>query len=119
MLDLIGHSTRDHQFLRIGETAIDMYRPFVARVFQTVRNENLLETLGVIGVRLLGCTTAGRPTGQRTMRRLSRTLGVPVYGSMKALMPSHYTPDGFNPKFEHILVEASQVAGPGTRLPSD
>jgi hypothetical protein len=115
-LDLIGHSTRDHHFLRIGDQAIDMTRPPIARLFDTIRREALLQQLGVIAVRLLGCSTALLPTGQRTLRRLARTLGVPVYGSTKPLMHSHYTADGFNPRFEHVLVEASQLPDPPRRL---
>jgi hypothetical protein len=115
-LDVIGHSTRDHHFVRIGDTAIDMTRPSVARIFEAIRREELLQHLGVIAVRLLGCATALVPSGQRTIQRLSRTLGVPVYGSTKALMHAHYTADGFNPKFEHVLVEASQLPNPPRRL---
>ena len=115
-LDLIGHSTRDHHFLRIGDQAIDMTRPPIARLFETIRREELLQQLGVIAVRLLGCSTALLPTGQRTLQRLARTLGVPVYGSTKPLLHSHYTADGFNPKFEHVLVEASQLPNPPRRL---
>ena len=72
-LDLIGHSTRDHHFLRIGDQAIDMTRPLIARLFETIRREELLQQLGVIAVRLLGCSTALLPTGQRTLQRLART----------------------------------------------
>jgi hypothetical protein len=115
-LDLIGHSTRDHSLLRLGDTAIDMMRPSVARVFQAIRQEELLQQLGVIALRLLGCSTAVLPTGQRTMQRLARTLELPVYGSLKPLMHAHYTVDGFNPKFEHVLVEASQLPNPPRRL---
>ena len=92
-----------------------MQRLSVARVFQAIREEKLLFTLGVVAVRLLGCGTATRPTGQRAMRRLSRSLDLPVFGSLKDLMPSHYTADGFNPKFEHILVAVSQL--PRSRVP--
>ena len=109
MLDLIGHSTRDHRFLRIGDTGIDVYRPAVARVFDTIRNEGLLAQLGIASVRLLGCSTASRPSEQRTMRRLARMLDVPVFGATKDLLKWHYTEDGFNPKFNHILVEASEL----------
>jgi hypothetical protein len=116
-LDVVGHSTRVDHFLRLGNTPIDMTRPSIARVFAAIRNEQLLEQLGVVAVRLLGCSTALMPSGQRTMQRLARTLDVPVYGSIKALLYSHYTSDGFNPKFEHVLIEASQLPKPPRRLP--
>jgi len=102
--------------LRIGDTAIDMFRPSVVRIFAAIRAEELLPKLGISAVRLLGCSTALTPSGQRTIQRLARTLEVPVYGSTKALMHSHYTADGFNPKFEHVLVEASQLPNPPRRL---
>jgi hypothetical protein len=115
-LDLIGHSTREHGFLRIGETAIDACRPAVARVFEAIRDEALLEQLGVSAVRLLGCGTATRPSGQRSLRRLARIVRLPVWGSTKDLHASHYTADGFNPTFEHILVELDAFPGsPTTR----
>lgn len=105
-LDLIGHSTREHQFLRIGQTGIDMYRRSIAAVFEAIAAERLFATLGVTALRLLGCSTASSPSGQRTIRRLSHVLGVPVYGSTKALLPAHYTAECFNSKFDSILVEA-------------
>jgi hypothetical protein len=111
-LDLIGHSTRDHHLLRIGETPIDMFRPAVVRVFETIKTEQLLDRLGVTAVRLLGCSTAVFPTGQRSMQRLARLLKVPVYGSLKALLHAHYMPDGFNPKFAQVLIESSQLPNP-------
>jgi hypothetical protein len=115
-LDVIGHSTRAHHFLRLGDTAIDMMRPAISRFFENLRDDALLPRIGVIAVRLLGCSTALLPSGQRTIQRLARTLDMPVYGSIKTLMHSHYTPDGFNPKFDHVLVEASQLPNPPRRL---
>lgn len=35
-----------------------------------------------------------------------------VFGSTKDLHKAHYTPDGFNPKFEHLLVEARPPVNP-------
>jgi hypothetical protein len=115
-LDLIGHSTRDHQLLRIGDTPLDMTRPAVVNVFETIRTEKLLDRLGVTAVRLLGCSTAVFPTAQRTLRRLAHVLKVPVYGSIKPLHHAHYTADGFNPKFAQVLIESSQLPNPPRRL---
>src|SRR5262245_31897597 len=105
-IDLIGHSTREHHLLRLGDTAIDMLDPVVARFFQSVASDHLLKRLGVAALRLLGCETAVTPSGRRTMRLLASTLGVPVFGATKRLMKSHYDKLGFNPVFAHILVEA-------------
>src|SRR5437667_11908953 len=57
-LDLIGHSTRDHHLLRLGDTAIDMLDAVVARFFRRVADDHLLSRLDVIAVGLLGCETA-------------------------------------------------------------
>ena len=57
-------------------------------------------------MRLLGCETAVSPSGQRTLRLLARTLGIPAFGAIKPLMKSHYDELGFNPAFAKVLVEA-------------
>jgi hypothetical protein len=62
---------------------------------------------------LLGCDAAVSPSGRRTLRLLARTLGLPVFGSVKPLMKSHYDERGFNAAFAHILVEASEVGPAG------
>ena len=113
-LDLIGHSTRDHHLLRMGDAAIDMLDPIVARFFRSIVEDRLLPRLGVIAVRLLGCETAVSPVGQRTLRLLARTLRTPVFGARRPLMKSHYDRLGFNPAFARVLVEASALvqAGP-------
>lgn len=69
----------------------------------------LLIAQPVVAVRLLGCETAVSPGGKRTLRLLARTLRIPVFGSIKPLMKSHYDKLGFNPAFAHILVEASEL----------
>jgi hypothetical protein len=106
-LDLIGHSTRDHHLLRLGSTPIDMLDYTVARFFRAVADTCLLSRLQIDAVRLLGCETAVTESGQRTLRMLSQTLGLPVYGTLKPIYKSHSNADGFNPVFANILVEAS------------
>ena len=108
-LDLMGHSTRDHHLLRLGNDRIDMLDPIVARFFRSIAADCLLPRLEVVAVRLLGCETAVSPSGKRTLRLLARTLRLPVFGTLKPLMKSHYDKLGFNPAFAHVLVEASEV----------
>ena len=110
MLDLLGHSTREHQYLRIGTTAIDMLDPLVFELFERIAHERLLQTIGVVGVRLLGCQTAATSSGRRTLRVLARVLGVPVFGTLKRLGKSHYTATGFDPVFHRILVDAARLS---------
>ena len=106
-VDLVGHSTRDHQLLRLGATVIDALDLGVLRFFEGIARSGRLREIGAVCVRLLGCETAMSPSGQRTMRILSATLGVPVYGSRKRLSRTHHTERGFNPVFQHVLVEAA------------
>jgi hypothetical protein len=61
---------------------------------------------------LLGCETAVTDAGQRTLRMLSQTLRLAVFGTCKPLLKSHSDSAGFNPAFAHILVEASALTGP-------
>jgi hypothetical protein len=53
--------------------------------------------------------------GQRTLRMLSQTLRLPVFGTRKPLLKSHSTSAGFDPAFAHLLTEASATRpAPGT-----
>jgi hypothetical protein len=108
-LDLIGHSTREHHLLRLGQTPIDMLDRDVARFFRTMAEDRLLPRLRITAVRLLGCETAVTESGQRTLRMLAHTLRLPVYGSLKPLLKSHSAADGFDPAFSRILVEATAL----------
>lgn len=108
-LDLIGHSTRGHHLLRLGATPINMLDPHVAGFFTTLARDRLLAGLHVTAVRLLGCETAVTDAGQRTLRMLSQTLRLPVFGTIKPLLKSHSNSAGFDPAFTHILVEASSL----------
>ena len=108
-LDLIGHSTREHHLLRLGDTPIDMLDPGVARFFHTLAEARLLARLQIVAVRLLGCETAVTDGGQRTLRMLAHTLGLPVFGTKKPLLKSHSNASGFDPAFTHILIEASAL----------
>src|SRR5262245_26355693 len=109
ILDLMGHSTRDHHLLRMGATVIDMLNPVVARFFRKIAEDRLLSRLEVSAVRLLGCETAVTPAGKRTLRLLARTLRLPVFGAIKPLGKSHHDELGFNPAFNRVLVEASEL----------
>jgi hypothetical protein len=114
-LDLIGHSTRGHRLLRLGQTPIDMLDPHVAGFFATLARDQLLTRLHVTAVRLLGCETAVTDAGRRTLRMLSHTLRLPVFGTTKPLFKSHSNSAGFDPAFAHILIEATALTG--TRQP--
>jgi hypothetical protein len=47
--------------------------------------------------------------GRRTLRMLARTLRLPVFGTLVPLLKNHSTADGFNPKYAHLLIEASAL----------
>jgi hypothetical protein len=108
-LDLIGHSTRDHHLLRLGNTPIDMLDPYVAGFFRALAQAHLLQRLHIVAVRLLGCETAVTDSGQRTLRMLAQTLCLPVLGTQKPLLKSHSNVGGFDPEFAGILVEAAAL----------
>jgi hypothetical protein len=110
-LDLIGHSTRGHRLLRLGRTPINMLDPQVAGFFTTLARDQLLTRLHVTAVRLLGCETAVTDAGQRTLRVLSHTLGLPVFGTRKPLFKTHSNSAGFDPAFAHVLIEAAALTG--------
>ena len=123
-LDLIGHSTRGHRLLRLGNTPIDMLDPHVAGFFGTLARDQLLTRLHVTAIRLLGCETAVTDAGQRTLRMLSQTLRLPVFGTTKPLFKTHSNSVGFDPAFARILIEATALTGacqsaspPGLRPP--
>lgn len=110
-LDLLGHSTNPMRLLRLGDTVIDMFDVGVRDFFEDLARDEVLPRAGIHALRLLGCNTASRPVGQRTMLRLRRTLGVLVYGTTKPLLKSHYGPGGFRPELaRHCLVEASRLS---------
>ena len=115
-LDLIGHSTRGHNYLRIAQTPIDMLDPHVRQSISRLRTSDALQRRGICRVRLLGCETAVTPAGQRTMAWLGKVLGVAVFGTTKPLAKSHYATAGFNPQFDHLLVEAGSLPVPRSRL---
>ena len=106
-IDLIGHSTRTHQLLRIGVTAIDTLDLGIRRFFEQLARTGLLGVVNAASLRLLGCETAVSPSGQRTLRTLAAILQLPVYGTRKRLLQSHYSAQGFQPQFRSILFEGS------------
>lgn len=108
-LDLVGHSTRPARLLRLDQTVIDMFDARVAAFFEQLAGDGVLARIGVVSLRLLGCSTASQPPGQRTIQRLARVLGMPVYGTTKPIMKSHYTAEGFNPAFAQLLVGSAQL----------
>jgi len=117
-LDLIGHSTRGHRLLRLGQTPIDMLDPRVSAFFRELAQAGPLPRLQVTAVRLLGCETAVTDAGQRTLRMLSHTLRLPVSGTRKPLLKSHSNSAGFDPAFAHLLTEASATRQPFGRAGS-
>lgn len=114
-LELRGHSTHGAQLLRMGATVVDMTDAEVDAFFRELARDGVLRRLGIVELRLLGCGTATQPPGHLTIRLLARVLGLPVYGTTKRLCRHHYTAQGLDPMFEHLLRESSQL--PRSRLP--
>ena len=89
--------------------------PQVASFFGALAQAALLPRLQVTAVRLLGCETAVTDAGQRTLRMLSQTLRLPVFGTRKPLLKSHCTSAGFDPAFAHILTVSRPPGTPFSR----
>src|SRR5262249_17392138 len=103
-IDLIGHSTRDHQLPRLGAAVIAAPGLGALRTFEAIARSGILGELRTVCLRLLGCETARSPSGQRTMRILRSALGVPVLGSRTRLSRMHHGALGFDPRFGRVLV---------------
>lgn len=116
-LDLSGHSTRAGRLLRLGADVIDMLEPATQAYFHRLAHAGMLRRLNVRAVRLLGCETAVSPGGQRTLRMLARTLGLPVFGTLTTIYKSHYDEQGFASAFDGLLIEASRLPVPGPFTP--
>jgi hypothetical protein len=106
-VDLVGHSTRDHQLLRLGATTIDALDLGVRRFFEGIARSGVLRDINAVCLRLIGCETALSASGQRTMRLLAAVLGMPVYGTRKRISRMHNTELGFCPLFHNLLVDTA------------
>lgn len=91
-LDLIGHS-RDPGFLMLGSWALDDAQQTAGTLSLSVRP--LLDALGVIELRLLGCSTAATDRGRAALRRISLAVRRSVYGTRRFLSKNDYGPAGF------------------------
>ena len=108
-LDLIGHSVRAGQLLRLGASVIDMLDPTIEAFFRKLARRGVLARLHVTTLRLLACHSAVQPTGQRTIKRLASVLGVRVFGATKSLGRTHYDELGLDPTFDHLLIDDSRL----------
>src|SRR5262245_43601047 len=52
-VDLIGHSTRDHQLLRLGSSTVDALDLGVLRFFEAIARRGILRDINAVCVRLL------------------------------------------------------------------
>lgn len=91
-LDLIGHS-RDPGFLMLGGWALDD-APQTAGTFG-VSIRPLLDALGVMELRLLGCSTGATERGRAALRRISFAVRRDVFGTRRFLSKNDYGPEGF------------------------
>ncbi len=108
-LDLLGHSGSAAKLFQLGSSTINPCDRRVDLFFRDLARDRVLARLGVVALRLIGCETAVTPGGQYTLRRLAATLHIPVFGTTKMIMKSHYTAGGFDPRFARILAEAATL----------
>lgn len=117
-VDLLGHSTRDHQLLRMGGVVLDALELRIRRYFEEIERSQVLDALHAVSLRLLGCETAVSPSGQRTLRMLADILGLPVVGTLVRLGRTHHAEECFNPRFDHVLFPVEPRRGRTHRLSS-
>ena len=111
-LDLVGHATRGHHYLRLGDDVLDLLDARVARALGAMVTDGVLDRAGVAQVRLLGCQTAVGPAARATLARLAWLTGRPVSGTTKPLFDVHHGPDGFRAEFGRLLVWVTPAGAP-------
>ena len=89
----------------------------VRRFFEDVARSGVLREVNAVCLRLIGCETARSPSGQRTLRLLAALLAMPVYGTRKRISRMHNTQAGFDPRFQHVLVEVAPRRPPWLLAP--
>ena len=115
-LDLVGHSTRGHHYLRLGRDALDLLDPRIVALVAALRTSGALDAAGVRHLRLLGCSTAIGPAARATMARLASRSGCVVSGTTGPLLPAHYDAAGFRNQFSRVLVDVRPVRAEATAL---
>jgi hypothetical protein len=108
-LDLYGHSTARTAQLVLGDWVIDASSPRDQVFFRALAKRAVLARLGITGVRLLACRTAGTEAGRATIDRLADALGVEVWGARDLLYDAHHDARGFLAAWQFLLVSASEL----------
>ena len=106
-LDLVGHTTRGHHYLRLGRDVLDLLDPAIARAVTSLRTTGALDRAAIVQLRLLGCETAIGPGARTSLRRLAVITGRPVVGTTRPLLDLHHGPDGLRPEFAQLLMTFS------------
>lgn len=113
-VDLIGHSTRGHHYLRLGRDALDLLDPRIVALVTALRTSGALDAAGARQLRLLGCATAVGPAAQAAMARLASLTGRAVSGTTTALLAAHYDAAGLRDEFSRLLVEVRPARAEAT-----
>lgn len=108
-LDLIGHATPGKSLLQLGGWVIDAASPTVSAFFRELADHDVLPTLGIYAVRLLGCQTADTGQGRSTICTLSKILGLEVFGTTQLIYSAHYDSSGYRDNCHHALACASDL----------
>lgn len=113
-LDLIGPATGTG-LLQLGSSVIDANVPAVLELFEWIGREQILRSLGVRELRLVGCRTAIEPAAQETMRRLAQLVGVPVSGTTTIIHRDHFRDRGLDWDLDATM--ACSTALPPRKVP--
>lgn len=107
-IDIISHSNGHDKLLAIGNEVLDSRRPAVMSMF--ARLARRLRDNGVQRLRLLGCGTATREAGRRTIRDLARTLQpITVFGTTDMIGPRSFDRAGLRAQFSSVLIHAGDT----------
>jgi hypothetical protein len=108
VLDLIGHSDGYDRLMTVGPDVVDARCQRVRDAFKTLRP--LLQRRKVRALRLLGCGTATRDAGRRTLIDLARILApTAVFGTVDQLGPRSFDQSGLSPSACRLLISAADL----------
>ena len=108
VVDLISHTASDDKLLTIGNELVDSRRRAIVATFERIATA--LHGRRITSIRLLGCGTAMRPGGRRTLRDLSRILApVRVYGTIDMLTNHAFDRIGLLTCREQLLISGEDV----------
>lgn len=94
---------------------VDPSQPGVRQLFEEMAQDDILPSLGIDELRLLGCETAMSSEGQAAIRALTDILGIRVVGTTKPVYAAYFCATGLQARYEAMLCDADNLPD----LPTD